>query len=121
MTRAPLELITAFVEALNGHDQAALLELVHPDVEFTSLIQEVEGTFRGHDGLRSYLTNLYRAFPDFRVGVEETREQAGSAIGKVRVRATGVAGGVAIDLSDWMVMRARDGRAAWWAFFRTEQ
>jgi ketosteroid isomerase-like protein len=119
MAHASVELMTRFVDALGRHDEAALLELVHPSAEFTSLIQEVEGTFRGHEGLRAYLSNLFRTFPDFRVDVEEVRGGGDAAALNTRVRATGVAGGVSIDFSDWLVMRARDGRAQWWAFFRS--
>jgi ketosteroid isomerase-like protein len=121
MAHASAELMTAFVEALSRHDEAALLELVHADAEFTSLIQEVEGTFRGHDGLRSYLSNLFKAFPDLRVDVEGVREQDNAAVVEIRVRATGAAGGVEIDLTDWLAMSARDLKAARWAFFRSSR
>jgi ketosteroid isomerase-like protein len=119
MTQASVELMTAFVEALSRHDEAALLALVHPEAEFTSLIQEVEGTFRGHDGLRAYLGNLFRAFPDLSVEAEGTGERGEAATLQTRVRATGAAGGVEIDLTDWLVMRARDEMAVWWSFFRS--
>jgi hypothetical protein len=39
---------------------------------------------------------------------------------KVRARATGIAGGASVDLTDWQAMTLRDEKAVWWAFFRTE-
>jgi ketosteroid isomerase-like protein len=120
MPQATLELMQSFVEALDNHDEAALLDLVHPEVEFKSLIQEVEGSFRGHQGVRAYLRDLFTAFPDWRVGVDEVREIGNTTVVKVHARAISLAGGVSIDLRDWLAMTSRDGRADWWAFFRTE-
>jgi hypothetical protein len=54
------------------------------------------------------------------VGVDEVREIGNTTVVKVHARAISLAGGVAIDLRDWLVMTARDGKADWWAFFRTE-
>jgi hypothetical protein len=63
MPHATFELMQSFVEALDKHDEAALLDLVHPEVEFKSLIPEVEGSFRGDQGIRVYLRDLFTAFP----------------------------------------------------------
>jgi SnoaL-like domain len=119
MPGASLELMHSFLAALDRHDEATLLELVHPEAQFASLIQEVEGTFRGHDGLRAYLSNLFASFPDWRVEVEQTTRAGATTVVRVRARATGLSG-VSIDLCDWLAMTARGGKAAWWAFFRTE-
>jgi ketosteroid isomerase-like protein len=97
-----------------------VLDLVHPDVEFASLILEVEGGFRGHEGVRLYLSELFAAFPEFRIEVDEVRPSGDRAVVKVRVRTTGIASGVRTDLSDWQALTFRDGKAVWWAFFRTE-
>jgi ketosteroid isomerase-like protein len=110
----------SFVDALGAHDEVALLELVHRDAQFESLIAELEGKFYGHDGVRAYLASLFASFPDFRVGVDEIREHADATVIKVRVRATGISGGVPLDFTDWLAMRSRDGKADWWAFFRSE-
>jgi ketosteroid isomerase-like protein len=120
VSRATVEFVNRFYDALNKHNEAALLELVHPDVEFRSLIQEVEGSFRGHQGVRDYLSGLFTTFPDCRIDVHGIREVGGNAVVKVRARATGFAGGTSIDLTDWQAVRVRDGKAIWWAFFRTE-
>jgi ketosteroid isomerase-like protein len=120
MSRETLNLMRRFVDALDKHDGPALLDLVHPEAEFESLIQEVEGTFHGHQGVRAYLSNLFGAFPDWRVDVDEVCEVGDTTVVKVRAHATGLAGGVATDLSDWLAMTMRDGKADWWAFFRTQ-
>jgi ketosteroid isomerase-like protein len=121
MSRASAEaLLYRFVEALDRHDEAALLELVDRDVEFHSLIQEVEGGFRGHEGVRAYLADLFVSFPDLRVGVEGASGTAELAVARTRVSATGGAGGVSVGFADWLAMRAGEGKIVWWGFFRTE-
>jgi ketosteroid isomerase-like protein len=120
MTQATVELVRRFFAAFDEHDEPALLDLVHPDVEFTSLILEVEGAFRGHEGLRLYLSELFSTFPDFRVEFDEVRLTGDGAVVKVRVRTSGVASGVPTDLTDWQALTVRDGKVAWWAFFRSE-
>jgi ketosteroid isomerase-like protein len=114
-----VDFIRQFLDALNAHDQDALLDLVDPDVEFHSLIQEVEGGFHGHRGARAYFDGLFATFPDFRGELGSIREHGASGVAMVRTRATSSAG-VAVDLTDWLAIEVRDGRAVWWAFFRTE-
>jgi ketosteroid isomerase-like protein len=120
MSQATVEFVQRFYDAVDKHDESALLDLVHPDVEFTSLIVEVEGGFHGHEGVRLYLRELLGAFPDFRVEVDEVRPVGDGGLVKVSDRATGVASGVSTALTDWQALTLRDGKAVWWAFFRTE-
>jgi ketosteroid isomerase-like protein len=120
MSQATVDFAQRFFDALDQHDETALLELVHPDVEFTSLIQEVEGRFRGHEGFRSYLRELFATFPDWRVDIEEIRDIGDNAVVKVHAGASGGGSGVPVNLTDWQALTVREGKAAWWAFFRTE-
>jgi ketosteroid isomerase-like protein len=114
------KLVHLFFDALDRHDEQALLDVVHPDVEFTSLIVEVEGGFHGHEGVRAYLRELFGTFPNLRIAVDEVREVGNGGLVRVRVHASGVASGVSTDLTDWQALSVRDARIAWWAFFRTE-
>jgi ketosteroid isomerase-like protein len=120
MSAETIDFAHRFFGALDRRDETTLLELIHPDVEFTSLIQEVEGRFRGHEGFRAYLRELFATFPDWRIDVEEIRDIGENAVVKVHARASGVGSGVPIKLTDWQALTVRDGKAAWWAFFRTE-
>jgi ketosteroid isomerase-like protein len=62
MSRATVEFVERFFDAFDRHDESALLDLVHPDVEFRSLIVEVEGGFHGHEGVHLYLRERFAAF-----------------------------------------------------------
>ena len=99
MPQATEEFVHRYFDAFDRRDEPALLDLIHPDVEFTSLIQEVEGGFRGHEGVRRYLSELFGAFADWKVWAEEVQELGDRAVVKVRVRATSVAGGVPTDFT----------------------
>jgi ketosteroid isomerase-like protein len=120
MSQENVEIVRRFFDALDRHDESALLELIHPDIVFTSLIVEVEGGFHGHEGVRLYLSELFKAFPDFRIEVDEIRHTGDGAVVKVRASASGAASGVATGLTNWQAVTLRDGKAVWWAFFRTE-
>jgi ketosteroid isomerase-like protein len=120
MSQATADFVHRFFDAFGRHDESALADLVHPDVEFASLIVEVEGGFHGHDGLRRYLRELFATFPDFQIEVGSVSPVGRGAVVKILVRASGAASGVSTDLTDWQALTLRDGRADWWAFYRTE-
>jgi ketosteroid isomerase-like protein len=114
-----VDFVHRFYAAFNKRDESALVDLVHPEVEFTSLIQEVEGNFAGHEGLHRYLASLFSAFPDWRVWVDDVTGCGDDLVVQVRVHATSVAG-VPADFRDWQALPVREGRAIWWAYFRTK-
>ena len=61
------ELADRAVDALNRDDLDGFLDLVDPEVEFTSMIAEAEGeTFRGHDGVRRWWESIRNAFEEVR-------------------------------------------------------
>ena len=61
--------------AVNHGDIDGFLATVHPDVEFTSLIAEAEGeTFRGHDGVRRWWTEVVHPLGGLHGEPEEIRD-----------------------------------------------
>lgn len=107
-------------EALNSGDLEGFLALATEDVEFTSLVAEVEGTtFRGHDGVRTWWETVRGAFADVHWEVLDVRRYGDGAVGDVRM--TGMLGGVPVNLMMWLAARVRESRVSWWSFFRTER
>jgi ketosteroid isomerase-like protein len=105
--------------ALNAGDLDGFLALVGEDVEFTSLVAEVEGTtFRGHDGVRAWWDSVRGAFGDVRWELLEIRGSDERAVTNFRM--TGTLGGVPVAQTMWQAATARDGKVRWWGFFRTE-
>src|SRR6478672_11662394 len=106
--------------ALNARDLDGFLAVATEDVEFTSLVAEVEGTtFRGHDGVRTWWETVRGAFEgvtwellDFRGGAER---------GVLHFRMAGMLSGVPVEQTMWQAVKARGGKLSWWATFRTER
>ena len=110
---------TAF-RALNSGDLEAYLSVIAEDVEFTSMIAEMEGvTFRGHQGVRDWWETVRGAFQDVQWELLELRECGPGAV--AQLRATGALGGAEVDQTVWQAATFRDGKLTWWEFFRSEQ
>ena len=68
--------------ALNARDLDGFIAVAAEDVEFTSMVAEMEGTtFRGHDGIRMWWETVVSAFGDVRWEVLDVR---GPGIGRSR-------------------------------------
>ena len=110
---------TAF-GALNSGDLDGFMAVAAEDVEFTSMIAEVEGTtFRGHDGIRAWWETVVAAFGEVRWEVLDVRGPGDRAIAHIRM--DGTLGGIPLNLRMWLAARLRDGRVTSWSWYRTEQ
>jgi ketosteroid isomerase-like protein len=107
--------------AVNRGDIDGLLESVHPDVEFTSLIAEAEGeTFKGHDGIRRWWEQVVIPLGGLHGELEDVRDLGDDTL-LARVAGTYRPSGVEVHQTVWNVVRFRDGKATGWEFFRTEE
>jgi ketosteroid isomerase-like protein len=79
------------LRALNSGDLEGFLGVVADDVEFTSMILEVEDTtFRGHDGVRAWWRTVGDSFEAMNWELLELAEADGRAVAKLRATAVGV-------------------------------
>ena len=107
------------LHALNTADLDGFLAVVSDDVEFTSMILEVEGmTFHGRDGVRVWWEKVRRTFEDVRWELLDLVEMDQKGVAKLRAAAT--LGGGQVDQLVWQAATFRDGRLTWWGFFRSE-
>jgi ketosteroid isomerase-like protein len=105
--------------AINAGDLDALIAVVTEDVEFTSLVAEVEGaTFRGHDGIRAWWEMIRGVFEEIRWEVLDMQGSGNRGVACVRL--AGTISGIPLEQTMWQAVEMRDGKASWWAFFRTE-
>jgi len=105
--------------AVNRGDVDGVIECVHPDAEFTSLIAEAEGeTFRGHEGIRRWWEQVVIPLGGLNGDLEEIRDLGDTLI--ARVAGTYRPSGVEVQQTVWTVVHFRDGKATGWEFFRTE-
>ena len=108
-------------EAFHRRDLEGFLSYHDPDVEFRSLVLEVEGVYRGHDGLRSWWETVIAVFPDWMPQIEETRESGDRGLLRVRVEGHGTGTGIDLDRHAWTVVEVHDGRITSSALYRTEE
>jgi ketosteroid isomerase-like protein len=106
--------------ALNSGDLEAFLALTAEDAEFTSMVAEAEGTtFRGHDGVRAWWETVRGVFDDVRWDLLDIRGSGDRGV--LHFRMTGTLGSVPVEQTMWQAVALRDGKAIWWAFFRSER
>jgi ketosteroid isomerase-like protein len=120
MSEENVELAKRAVERLQANDVEGLLEHLDPDVEWNSLTLEIEGTFRGHDGVRKWWSELRGVFPDWNPTVVEMRDLGDWVLAHAGGTGQGGASGVGIDDDFWWVVRVADQRIVWYGAFRTE-
>ena len=120
MSRDNVAVLRKGYAAVNRGDIEGLLESVHPDVEFTSLIAEAEGeTFKGHDGVRRWWEQVVVPLGGLHGELEDVRDLGDTLV--ARVAGTYRPSGVEVHQTVWNVIRFRDGKATRWGFFRTEE
>jgi ketosteroid isomerase-like protein len=108
------------LRALNTDDLDGFLGVVSDDVEFTSMILEVEDqTFRGRDGVRAWWKTVGDSFEGVNWELLELAESDGTGVAKLRATAT--LGGGSVEQLVWQAATHRDGKLTWWAFFRSEE
>jgi ketosteroid isomerase-like protein len=123
MSQEKLELSSlaeAAFGALNSGDLDGFTALAAEDVEFTSMIAEVEGTtFRGHEGIKAWWETVVEAFGEVRWQILEVRGPGDRGIAHVRM--DGTLGGIQLNLKMWLAARLREGKVTWWSWYRTER
>jgi hypothetical protein len=90
-------------------------------VEFTSLVLEIEGVHRGHEGARTWWENVVAVFPDWSPSVVDAREVGDRILVQVRAEGTGTGSGIELERDFWQIAQVEDGLLRSWTFFRTEQ
>jgi len=109
-------------EALNRRDLNAFLEMMDPDVEFTSRTVQVEGdpSYRGHDGIRQWWKDLLAVFPDFKIEILEVRDLGERTIFRAEIQGRDADRDGPFGQEIWQANEWRNGRLVWWHTFDTE-
>jgi ketosteroid isomerase-like protein len=115
-SRTAAEVVRLVLDAVDRRDLDALVDLMHPDVEFLPILAALEGrAYIGHEGLRRYLRSLELDWDVFETQLEHVHDFGGSALGLGTWRARGRTSGVELGSQPgaWHA-RVRNGRATWW-------
>src|SRR5437764_12430731 len=101
MSRENVELVRRAYEALRRDDIEGCLGDVHPEVEWHSLVLEMEGVRHGHDAVREWWRSLLAVFPDWRPSIEEIRDLGDWVLVHARQIGSGTRSGVGVDADFW--------------------
>src|SRR4029078_13578702 len=74
MSQENVDAVRSTFEAFQKRDLDAFLDCFDPDVEYRSLVLEVEGTYRGREGMRRWWDGLLDVFPDWNPQIVDSRE-----------------------------------------------
>ena len=121
-TNEPVDLdaiARAAYQALNDQDLERFISLIDPEVEFGSLIAEVEGQrYHGHEGIRRWWSEVIGSLTDLHFDVVDVHPLGDR--GYTQLHITTRTGGVEVPQQMFQAFLIRDGKPYWWATFRTE-
>ena len=108
-------------DAIRRRDLHAFLDLMHPDVEATSRVLEVEGAvYRGRAGMRQFIEDIWSVFPDWHPEVAHARDCGDAVVAEIRGTGRGVGSGIETGMTAFQVVKFRDGKAIWIHGYATE-
>jgi ketosteroid isomerase-like protein len=114
MSQENVEAFLTGVEAINRGEPELLLDGASEDVVIVALRSAVEGEYRGHEGLRRFLSDNRQAFEVFEARYSDVRDLGDRvlAIGELRIRGRG--GGVETTVPTAGIATFTDGRMTMW-------
>ncbi|HEX2125026.1 MAG TPA: nuclear transport factor 2 family protein [Thermoleophilaceae bacterium] len=116
MTRSAAEALGLVLDAVNRRDAEALVDLMHPEVEFLPISAALEGpAYAGRAGVRRWLRSLELDWKVFEARLDRVCDFGTCALGLGGWHAVGRASGVELDAQGgaW-VARIRDERVVRW-------
>ena len=120
MSQENVDLLAEAVDAFDRHDLDAFLALMDDDVEAVPRMVSMEGSYRGHDGIRRWWKNWLDVFPDFNVEVVELRDLEDLTVAAVRYRAHGAGSDAPIEEMIGQVGRWWRGKCVRWESFDSQ-
>jgi ketosteroid isomerase-like protein len=109
-----IAVVRRLVEAFNSGDVDTMLDELDPEAELYPMRAQLEGTvYRGHDGLRQWLSDLDEDWEWVRMDADEFREVDDAVVALGRLRSRGRASGVDLDLPLAVVWKLRGGKVVY--------
>jgi ketosteroid isomerase-like protein len=108
------------MDALGRRDLPCVIALTDPEVEWHSFFAELgdDGVYRGHDGIRQYLSDLDDAWEILRADVDEGVGVGDVAVLLGRIHYRGRISGIETEAPAGWMLKFRDGRAVCIRAFR---
>jgi ketosteroid isomerase-like protein len=111
MSRANVEAAERIYEARRRGDVDALLEELHPDLEWRPHLSSLGGRpVRGHAGVREYLASLAEEWEDFRQDLEQVFDAGDQVVAFLNTYGRGRGSGIELQPQVAHVLRFSDGK-----------
>jgi ketosteroid isomerase-like protein len=114
MSQENVEAFRRAFEAFNRRDIGAVLEEIHPEVEWRPILPVMlwgESTvYRGHEGYREVLRDFFEAASEIHLGISETRDLGDRLVAIGRLRARGKESGAVTESPIAYVVEYRTAR-----------
>ena len=114
MSTENVEAFKRGLEAGNRGDVDALLDELHPKIEWHSALHALMGgqqtVFRGHAGVRKMIRDLNETFAEVHIEMSEFRDLGHGLVAFGRTRNRGKASGVETETPLALVTEIRDGK-----------
>lgn len=120
MSERNVELGLVAYEAWNSGDVDGLLELAAEEIEVFTALNDVEGGYRGHEGLRRWYADFHDMFPDWHAEPLDIRAVDEATVTHLRVTGHGAISAMPVDQTLWHVAHWRGGKMVRMASYETE-
>lgn len=112
MPQENVEVARRVYEAFNRGDLDAMVADIAPDAEYvsTGTIPGFAGAYRGHEGLRRFLSWFREEFDEPHIEVHEIIEAGDRLLVSLTMRGRGKQSGADVSWHVWHVVTVRDGR-----------
>jgi ketosteroid isomerase-like protein len=117
MSQENIDLYYRCVDAFNRRDLDALLAVMDDDVEVFSRLVAIEGSLKGHDGMRHWWKSWFEVWPDYRIEVVEVRDRGDVTLATLRALGHGAGSDVPFEDVAWQLARWRRGKCVLWRVF----
>jgi ketosteroid isomerase-like protein len=117
MSRENVGLYRRCIDAFNRRDLDALLALMDDEVEAVSRLVAIEGTLKGHDGMRRWWKSWFDVWPDYKIELVEVRDLGDVTLATVRALGHGAGSDVPFEDRAWQLARWRRGKCVLWRVF----
>ncbi|HEX2360244.1 MAG TPA: nuclear transport factor 2 family protein [Solirubrobacterales bacterium] len=114
MSQENVEVFKRAFDAINRRDGEALLSELDPEVEWHGAILMAMGgeqtVYRGHDGVREWLRDLYETLSEFQAKYPDIRDLGDRTVAIGHVRGRGTASEVEIQTRHATVVEFKNGK-----------
>jgi ketosteroid isomerase-like protein len=121
MSATSVERFRQLIEAANREDLEGALALIAEDVEWIPARSAVQGTYRGHDGIRAFFADNQENFERFEPAIDEIRDLGDNVLVFGTIHVLGRGSGLDAQIPMAGIATYRDGLLVRWEDFRERE